>query len=298
MARRVARRVAGHVVKRVACVSLCAAVVAVSSAAGCVGEARAQGTPSRGVAPEADAEAPLTNAAVVKLVRAKFSEKTVIAIIRARPARFDLSPDRLIELKKSGVGERIILTMLARADGDMLAARDDAGDAFDDDPFFEGTRGQTRAPEAAERSSGRTNGGGDPNEVNVFGSSGGVRGRTRSRVGGGAAEGDTQTTGSASVRIVRPPAEAGGAGGGGAEPKLERTPTLTNDSIVELVEAGFSEGTIIRRIEGSPVEFDFAPAKLAELRRRRVGDAVIAAMRAASGEEDAGRGANDSHSKP
>ncbi|HZG52613.1 MAG TPA: hypothetical protein VEZ40_10800, partial [Pyrinomonadaceae bacterium] len=116
----------------------------------------------------------------------------------------------------------------------------------------------------------------------------GVRGRTRSRVGGGAAEGDMQTNGSASVRILRPPSEAGAASGGGAEPKLERTPTLTNDSVIELVEAGFSEGTIIRRIEGSPVEFDFAPAKLAELRRRRVGEAVIAAMRAASGEEGAG----------
>ncbi|HEX9917600.1 MAG TPA: hypothetical protein VGA87_00460, partial [Pyrinomonadaceae bacterium] len=199
--------------------------------------------------------------------------------------------DRLIELKKNGVGERIILTMLARAEGDMLSTRDDAGDAFDDDPFFDRMRGQTRAPEAGKPSGAQS----DPNEVNIFGSSGGVRGRTRSRVGGGAAEGDTQTTGSASVRILRPPSEAGGANG--AEPKLERTPTLTNDSVIELVEAGFSEGTIIRRIEGSPVEFDFAPAKLAELRRRRVGEPVINAMRAASGEEGAS-GANDSTSKP
>jgi hypothetical protein len=180
----------------------------------------------------------------------------------------------------------------------MLSARDDAGDAFADDPFFDGTRGgngQTRAPEAGRPSNGQSGGGGDPNETNIFGSSGGVRGRSRSNIGGGAAEGESQTTGSASVRILRPPAEAGGASGG--EPKLERTPTLTNDSVIELVEAGFTEGTIIRRIEGSPVEFDFAPAKLAELRRRRVGDAIIAAMRAASGEEGAGV-ANDSHSKP
>jgi hypothetical protein len=274
--------------RHVAFVLMCAAV----SVAGGAFELRAQGASQRGVsASESDAEAPLTNAAVVKLVRAKFSEKTVIAIIRARPVRFDLSPDRLIELKKHGVGERIILTMLARAEGDMFSARDDAGDAFEDDPFFDGGRGQTRAPETGRPSNGRN----DPNEVNIFGSSGGVRGRTRSRIGGGAAEGDTQTTGSASVRIMRPPAEAGGANGG--EPKLERTPSLTNESVIELVEAGFSEGTIIRRIEGSPVEFDFAPAKLAELRRRRVGEPVIAAMRAASGEEGAA-GANVSNSKP
>lgn len=276
--------------RHVAFVSMCA-VAAALMVSGCAVESRAQVSTQRGVASETDAEAPLTNAAIVKLVRAKFSEKTIIAIIRVRPARFDLSPDRLIELKRNGVGERIILTMLARAEGDMLSTRDDAGDAFDDDPFFDGARGAGRAPEAGNPSGGQS----DPNEVNIFGSSGGVRGRTRSRVGGGAAEGDAQTTGSASVRILRPPSEAGGAGG--VEPKLERTPTLTNDSIIELVEAGFSEGTIIRRIEGSPVEFDFAPEKLAELRRRRVGDAVIAAMRAASSEE-VGASANDSTSKP
>ena len=79
------------------------------------------------------------------------------------------------------------------------------------------------------------------------------------------------------MRILRPPAEAGG----GATPTLERTPTLTNDGVVELVEAGFSEGTIIRRIEQSPAEFDLSAEKLAELRRRRVSEPVINAMRAA-----------------
>ena len=58
-------------------------------------------------------EAPLTNDAVVKLVRAGFKEKTVIAIIRSRPNHFDLDPDRLIDLKRNGVTENIILTMLA-----------------------------------------------------------------------------------------------------------------------------------------------------------------------------------------
>ena len=257
-----------------------------------VAEARGQVAPPQRVASQTDssAEAPLTNAAVVKLVRARFSEKTVIAIIRTRPVRFDLSPDRLIELKKNGVGERIILTMLARGDGgDVFSASDDAaGDAFGDDPFFDGMRGQKRSQEA------KPNGQSDPNETNIFGSSGGVRGRSRSNIGGGAAEGDSQTTGSASVRILRPPAEAGG----GAEPKLERTPTLTNDSVIELVEAGFSEGTIIRRIESSPVEFDFAPAKLAELRRRRVGEPIINAMRAAMSEEGTATGAVDANAKP
>jgi hypothetical protein len=203
----------------------------------------------------------LTNASVVKLVRAGFREKTVIAIIAARPVNFDLTPERLIELKKSGVSERVILAMLARAE-----AVEFASDDWDDMPL-DGDSGASKSPGTS-----------DPGSVNIFGSSGGAHGRTRSRNGNGGADNDTQTVGSASVRIVRPPAE------GNAQTKLERTPTLTNDSVVELVEGGFSEGTIVRRIEQSPVEFDLSPAKLTELRKRRVGEPVIAAMRAAMGE--------------
>jgi hypothetical protein len=89
-------------------------------------------------------------------------------------------------------------------------------------------------------------------------------------------------SGSATVRILRPPTEAGG---NTSAAKLEKTKSLTNETIVELVEAGFSEGTIIRRIEQSPVEFDLAAAKLDELRKRRVTDKVLAAMKAAMGED-------------
>jgi hypothetical protein len=92
----------------------------------------------------------------------------------------------------------------------------------------------------------------------------------------GGHEGETTTTGSATVRIIRPPSEAGGAA-----LKLEKTPTLTNESIIQLVEAGFSEGTIIKRIEDSPSDFDLSPSKLDELRKRRVTDPIIAAMTAA-----------------
>jgi hypothetical protein len=53
---------------------------------------------------------------------------------------------------------------------------------------------------------------------------------------------------------------------------------------VELIEAGFSEGTIIRRIEQSPVEFDLSPTKLADLRKRRVTEKILSAMKVASGE--------------
>jgi hypothetical protein len=209
---------------------------------------------------------------VVKLVRAGFKEKTVVAIINARPVSFDLSPDRLIELKKGGVPERVILAMIARAE-----SVDFASEEWDDDEMPLGGFGREGGRQGSLGTLGQP--GSDPGEVNIFGSSGGASGRTRQRGQSGGGDTDTLTTGSASVRIIRPPSEGGGAA------KLERTPTLTNDSVVELVEAGFSEGTIVRRIEQSPVEFDLSPAKLVELRKRRVGEPVINAMRAAMGED-------------
>lgn len=213
-------------------------------------------------------EAPLTNAAVVKLVRAGFKDNTVISIIRSRPHQFDLSPDRLIELKKSGVSEKVILAMLSVDDASF------ADDGWSDDSFFKDSLGARSG----------NNQGGAGNSTDIFGSSGGSRGRTRSTGGRGGNSDDTETAGSASVKILRPPAEQGGAG---EPPKMERTPTLTNNSIIELVEAGFTEGTIIRRIEQSPVEFDLSPDKLGELRRRRVTEAIISAMTAAMSEESA-----------
>lgn len=212
-------------------------------------------------------EAALTNTAVVKLAKAGFKEKTIISIINARIPAFDLSPDRMIELKRSGVTEKVIVAMLARQEG---------MDPFDDDSW-----GDDSSIGSMELPKGSNSGNGSDPGTNIFGSSGGSKGQTRSRGGNASASGDTITTGSATVKILRPPAEAGGAG----STKLEKTKTLTNDSIVELVEAGFSEGTIIRRIEQSPVEFDLAAPKLEELRKQRVSDKILAAMKAAMGDE-------------
>lgn len=227
---------------------------------------------TRTVEPQADADAPLTNASVIKLARAKFSDKMIVAVIRTRAATFDLSPDKLIELKKNGVSERVILAMLERAGGELADARIERDP--DDDSFFDGLGGTpARKPDAGAQSS-RNN----PNETDIFGSSGGASGETRMNGINGGASGATQTTGSATVHIIRPPESSGPA-------KLERTPTLNDQSVIDLVEAGFSEGTIIRRIEDSPAEFDLSPAKLAELRKRRVTEPVINAMRAAMSDD-------------
>ncbi len=212
-------------------------------------------------------DAPLTNAAVVKLVKANFKEKTIIAIIGSRSSRFDLSPDRMIDLKRNGVSEKIILAMLAHQQGLAFDER------WNDDSFF--NQGLDPLDKSKENAGGQPDSG---SSTDIFGSSGGSRGNTRSRGGNASNEGDTVTTGSATVRIIRPPSEAG------AQMKLEKVATLTNDSIVELVEAGFSEGTIIRRIEQSPVDFDLSPSKLTDLRKHRVSEKILAAMKAATGD--------------
>ena len=201
----------------------------------------------------------LTNAAVIKLVKAGFKEKTIVAIIQSRHSDFRLDTEQLIELKRNGVSENIILVMMA-AEGSYSSDADDWADS----EFFTKKSGQT----------------GSEQQADIFGSSSGSKSQSKTR---GAREGnDTESnlTGSATVRIIRPPAESGGASA-----KLERTPTLNNDAVIQMVEAGFSEGTIIKRISESPAEFDLSPTKLEELHKRRVTQPIIAAMAAAMHEE-------------
>ena len=227
-----------------------------------------------GLAQTNQSQKTLNNASVVKLAKAGFKEKTIISIINSRMPNFDLSPDRMIDLKKNGVTEKVIIAMLARQEG---------MDPFDDESWADeefmskGLDPKTGNP----RGTNNTGGGAEDPGTNIFGSSGGVKGRSESNMGNGGVTNDIVTTGSATVRLIKPPVEAGAPGSA----KLEKTKSLTNEAIVELVEAGFSEGTIIRRIEQSPVEFDLTASKLDDMRKRRVSDKVIAAMKAAMGED-------------
>ena len=214
--------------------------------------------PGATVTAQRRADKPLTNLEVVRLVRAGFREKTVIAIIQRQPNKFELQPDRLIELKRQGVSENIILTMLTVGSVEVQV-----DSSWSDADFLEESRSLSR-PRSLR------------NSTDIFGSGSGSNSQTKGRGYNESGQSDTRTTGSATVRIIRPPAEAGGE-----SVKLEKTPTLTNEGVVKLVEAGFSEGTIIKRIEDSPVEFDLSEAKLSELRKRRVTEPIISAMHAA-----------------
>jgi hypothetical protein len=202
---------------------------------------------------------PLTNASIIKLVKAGFKEKTVIAIIGSQPTDFKLDTEQLISLKRNGVNEDIILAMLSAQLGTVVVNEDE----WSNDQFFK-----------------KSNGGDSQDSgTSIFGSGSSSRSSSRSRGGLGGNENEGNLSGSATVRIIKPPVE----GGENATPKLEKTPTLTNEGVIRLVEAGFSEGTIIKRIEESPVDFDLSPAKVVDLQKRRVSEAIIAAMNAAMG---------------
>ncbi len=68
---------------------------------------------SRGVSPNAPADAGgMTNEDVIKFAREKFSEEFLLETINgAASVDFDLSTDSLVELKRSGVSERVIRGM-------------------------------------------------------------------------------------------------------------------------------------------------------------------------------------------
>jgi hypothetical protein len=207
---------------------------------------------------------PLTNASVVKLVKAGFKEKTVIMIINNRPSDFKLDTEHLIELKRSGVNENIILAMLSSQMGTVFVNEDEWSN---DSLFKDFKKSGTSDPQN------QTDG------QNIFGSGSSSQSSSRSRSGLGGNQSEGNLSGSVSVRIIKPPVEGGEA----ATPKLEKAPTLKNEAVIRMVEAGFSEGTIIKRIEESPVDFDLSPAKIVELQKRRVSEAIIAAMNAAMG---------------
>ena len=224
-------------------------------------------------------QTPLNNQSVVKLAKAGFKDKTIISIISARLPNFDLSPERMIELKRNGVSENVIMAMLARQEGADVS--DVADDSWGDDAFFANDPAFKMDKNDPTGSSVGAGSGQPDASTNIFGSSAGSKGRVKQRGLNGSNENDTQTVGSATVRILRPPVEPGGDG----STKLEKTKSLTNDSIVELVEAGFSEGTIIRRIEQSPVNFDLAQPKMDDLKKRRVSEKILTAMKTAMGDE-------------
>jgi len=166
---------------------------------------------------------PLTNASIIKLVKAGFKEKTVIAIIGSQPTNFNLDTEQLINLKHNGVNEDIILAMLSAQLGTVVVSNSD--EDWANEPF------RTEAPSQGSGTS-------------IFGSGSSSRSSSRSRGGLGGNENEGNVSGSATVRIIKPPVE----GGENATPKLEKTPTLTNEGVIRLVEAEIGRASCRERV--------------------------------------------------
>lgn len=223
----------------------------------------------------------LTNESIISLCRAGFKERTIVTLIRSSETSFDISTLRLVELKKRGVNERIISAMIERTNAGEAARRlttlrDDEFFSKADEEFFSGSSIFREVP--SEKEARRRE-----EQALLFGSQSGSEStaRTRGPLGSGASgeqSRNSEVSGSATVRILRP------AGEGGAPPKLERPPKLDNHGVLEMVQAGFSEGTIIRRIETAQVEFDLSSRALSELKQNRVSERVIRAMTTAMDE--------------
>ncbi len=212
----------------------------------------------------------LTNDSIISLVKAGFKEKTIVALMRTSPVTFDLTAPKLIQLKRNGVNEAVIQAMIQRQSvaADAFTMRDDEFFNADDEAFFNSPQ-RLELPELKRKDSGASK------DTDIFGSRSGGQSQSRSRGGlNGDRNDSSELTGSATVRIIKPPTES-------SEPKLERAPRLNNKNILDMVQAGFSEGTILRKIELEQVEFDLTPKAIEELRKNRVSDKLVKAMRAA-----------------
>jgi hypothetical protein len=64
-------------------------------------------------APAQERQKPLTNADVIRMVKAKVPESVVISAIQAGPAKFTISPDALIKLHDAGVTEQEMNAIMA-----------------------------------------------------------------------------------------------------------------------------------------------------------------------------------------
>jgi hypothetical protein len=58
---------------------------------------------------------PLTNGDIIKMTKSGLGESTILAVIQATPANFDISPNALIALKTAGVTQNVINAVVAAA---------------------------------------------------------------------------------------------------------------------------------------------------------------------------------------
>lgn len=60
---------------------------------------------------------PLTNAAIIKMVKADMSESLILSMVGQQPGNFSTKVDDLIALKQAGVSDKVVSAMAAKAAG-------------------------------------------------------------------------------------------------------------------------------------------------------------------------------------
>jgi len=66
-------------------------------------------------------QTPLTNDAIVKMVKAGLAEDVIVNMINSQPAQFSVTPDAMIALKKDGVSDKLIGAMVTKGTGGAAA---------------------------------------------------------------------------------------------------------------------------------------------------------------------------------
>lgn len=63
------------------------------------------------------AQEPLTNDAVIKMVKGGLSEDIVVSFVKTQPAKYVLSPDQLIAMKAAGIPDKVVAAMVEKNGG-------------------------------------------------------------------------------------------------------------------------------------------------------------------------------------
>lgn len=75
------------------------------------------------------AQAPMTNATVIKMTKAGLSEDVIISSINSHPGVYKTNPEDLIALKAAGVRDKVLAAILAKGSGVQTDASKPAKDA-------------------------------------------------------------------------------------------------------------------------------------------------------------------------
>src|SRR5205085_8033636 len=134
-------------------------------------------------------------------------------LIRTSPVSFDITTAKLVALKKANVSEKVITAMIERqtfgggaGNNGMISLSDDEFFRQGDEEFFKGATPNLKDLPGEKGAQPRQE------EMDIFGSRSGSKSKNQSRGPGGNYGGttDSETLGSATVKILRPPSEAGG----------------------------------------------------------------------------------------